>query len=81
MHKYSFTNVIFVPRIYCVKVYLTRPQYEKVKEDARVKGIHMVSRYIRSIISGNSLFVEQKVLENNRILQRLEATLLKVRNK
>lgn len=63
-------------KIYCVKVYLTRPQYEKVKGDAQIRGIRAVSAYIRSIVAGNGVFIEQKIVENNRILKKLEGALL-----
>ena len=73
-HKYQSALFFFVVKIYCIKVYLTRPQYEKLKE---VKGMQTISEYVQRRITGNALFLEQKITENNTILKRLEEHLLK----
>jgi hypothetical protein len=67
-------------KIYFAKCYLTRPQYEKIKQDAELQGFTTVANYMRSKITGSSLFIEQKIMENNKILKRLEKHLLKVKN-
>ncbi|MBI4146055.1 hypothetical protein HY489_01825 [Candidatus Woesearchaeota archaeon] len=64
-------------KIYCIKCYVTRPQYEQIKQDAHVNGKRAVSDYIRSVIVGRSMMIEQKIVENNAILKRLEKHLLK----
>jgi hypothetical protein len=65
-------------KIYFAKCYLTRPQYEKIKQDAELQGFTTVANYVRSKITGNML-IEQKIIENNKILKRLETRLLKAR--
>jgi hypothetical protein len=65
-------------KIYFAKCYLTRPQYEKIKQDAESQGFTTVANYVRSKITGNML-IEQKIIENNKILKRLEKRLLKAK--
>jgi len=66
---------LIVAKIYVIKVYVARPQYEKIKADAKVRGNRTISDYCRSILTGNSLYVEQKIVENNKILKELKERL------
>lgn len=64
-------------KIYVIKVYVARPQYEKIKQDAGVRGHRTMSDYCRTILTGNGLFIEQKIVENNKILKELKTHLTK----
>jgi hypothetical protein len=66
-------------KIYFAKCYLTRPQYEKIKQDAEAQGFTTVANYVRSKVTGGSLLIEQKIIESNKILKRLEKHLLKAK--
>jgi len=66
-----------MPRIFFVKCYLTRPEFEKAKQEMHIRGNTSLSDYVRCILTeSNSLFLAQKVVENNKILKRLEEQLL-----
>lgn len=64
-----------MPKSFCIKVYVTRPQFEYVKHKSLEAGFATRAAYVRSMLIGNRLYIEQKVLESNEILKRLEVLL------
>ncbi len=58
-------------RIFFIKVYLTRPQFEMIKSTAEKKGFNTLSHYVRDVITGNPSYIEDKVTENNKMLKEL----------
>jgi hypothetical protein len=66
-----------MPQIYCLKCYLTRPQYEKVRQAAQLQGHRTISNYARHVLTGNNVLIEQKIIENNKMLKELRDRFLK----
>lgn len=58
-------------KIYFLKCYVTRPQYEKIKQDAQARGHSSISDYVRTVIVGTSMVIERTVIENNKMLKEL----------
>lgn len=65
-----------MPRIFFVKCYLTRPEFEKIKQEAQIRGNTSLSDYVRCVLTGDTLFIQQKIVENNKILKKLEEKFL-----
>lgn len=60
-----------MPHIYCLKCYLTRPDFERVKQAAFAAKHRTMSSYARQVLTGNTLLIEQKIMENNTILKEI----------
>ncbi len=52
-------------------VTLACPDYLKIKDDAKSHGHRAVSDYVRKLITGNTIYVEKKIVENNKMLKLL----------
>ena len=61
-----------VAKIFVLKCYVTRPQYEKIKQDAHARGHSSISDYVRTVIVGTSMVIERTVIENSKILKELQ---------
>lgn len=70
-----------MPKNYCLKCYLTRPQYEQIKQDALDQGHDSISDYVRRILIGTGFFLEKKIGENNKMLKQITLDVAQIKQK
>lgn len=63
-------------KVYVIKCYVTRPQFERIKQDALQNKSHTISHYVRDVLVRDTVKIEQMIVENNKILKRVEQHLL-----
>ena len=50
---------------------VTKSQFEKIKQEALVKGHLTVAPYVRDLALNHTDFIESKIIENNQMLKKL----------
>ncbi|RJQ19763.1 hypothetical protein C4580_04935 [Candidatus Woesearchaeota archaeon] len=62
-------------KIYFIKCYLSRPQYEQVRVNAFRSGFRGLSGYARWVLAGDGARLMEVLAENNMIIKRVERIL------
>ena len=66
-----------MPRAFELRFRVTRGEYEHILSDSRMKGYRTMASYFRHRVFGETFILERKIVENNKILKRLEAHFFK----
>ena len=54
-----------------IRVRVTKDQLERIQMNAQAKGFKTVSGYLRSLCLEHNRLIEDKILENNRMLREM----------
>jgi len=63
-------------KAYEIRFRATRSEYERIFMQAQINGSKTLASFFRSRVFGLGFSIEQKIIENNKILKRLELHLL-----
>ena len=63
---------------YCVKIMVSEAQSKRIKDNAQVKGYPTVASYLRSLALEKDMFIEGKILENNKMLKEIKEKIDKI---
>lgn len=76
LHKYLDIFQDCMVKLYELRFRVTRGEYERILLECRLNGHKKLAAYFRNRVMGLGVNMEQKIIENNTILKRLEASLL-----
>ncbi len=63
-------------RLFEPRFRVTRAEYERVLQEARQQGHKKLAAYFRTRIFGYGFVIEQKILENNKLIRALHEKLV-----
>ncbi len=66
-----------MPKNQEIRVKVTKNQLERIKNNCQAKGFRFVSSYIRFLCLEHNKYIEDKIIENNKILNEIEKKLIR----
>ena len=65
----------FMVKAWQLRIRISRGEYERIRLDAQNNGFRTLASYCRNRLLGTAHLIEEKIIENNKILKRLETKL------